>query len=181
MVKAPKSVQVGLDLKFFTISGTWEPNNAERLAAWELYVELITRVAVVPLQAGEGLLREALTSLYSLFATTRDILRRGGPDIAEPKPDGQYNFGYLAVAMLNIAIRPVLAHWHPLLDDWENGRPLQRSQVEYERQWPQAHELRAELERTRAVLASYASLLATACGIPDLSAAVPVPRASTEA
>ena len=86
MVRAPKSVEVGLDLRFVKITGTWEPNDAERLAAWELYVELITRVAVVPLPAGEGLLREALTSLYTLFAATRDILRRHGPGIAEPKP-----------------------------------------------------------------------------------------------
>ena len=80
MVRAPKSVEVGLDLKFFKITGTWEPNDAERLAAWELYVELITRVAVVPLPAGEGLLREALTSLYTLFGATRDILRRARPE-----------------------------------------------------------------------------------------------------
>jgi hypothetical protein len=173
MLRAPKSVEVGLDLKFFKISGTWEPNDAERLAAWELYVELITRVAVVPLPAGEGLLREALASLYTLFAATRDILRRHGPSIAEPKADGQYNFGYLAVVVLNVVIRPVLARWHPLLQDWENTRLPERSQAEHERQWPQAEELRAELARTRAVLANYASLLAAACGIPDLSAAIP--------
>lgn len=42
------------------ISGTWEPDEAERRAAWELCVELITRVAVVKLGTAEGLLREAL-------------------------------------------------------------------------------------------------------------------------
>ena len=42
-MRAPKTVEVGLDLKNFKISGTWEPNDAERKAAWELYVELITR------------------------------------------------------------------------------------------------------------------------------------------
>ena len=109
LVKAPRSVEVGLDLKFFKISGTWEPNDAERLAAWELYVELITRVAVVPLGGHEGLLSEALDSVYSLFATTRDILRRHGPTIAEPKRDGQYSFGYLAVALLKIDCAPFTA------------------------------------------------------------------------
>jgi hypothetical protein len=179
MVKAPKSIDIGLDLKFLKITGTWEPNNAERLAAWELYVELITRVSVVPLPAGEGLLREALSSLYSLFATTRDILRRHGPVIAQPKADGQYNFGYLAVAMLNIVVRPLLAHWHPALGDWESGRPTGRSQADHERQWDRADELRAELEQTRSVLAAYAAVLATACGIPDLSTAIPSPASNT--
>jgi hypothetical protein len=69
----------------------------------------------------------------------------------------------------------LLARWHPLLDEWENTRPPERSRAEYERQWPQADQLRADLDRTRAILASYASLLATACGIPDLSDAIPNP------
>jgi hypothetical protein len=172
-MKPPKSVEVGLDLKFFKISGTWEPNDAERQAAWELYVELMTRIAVVPLTASEGLLREALTSLYSLFGTTRDVLRRHGPTVAEPKPDGQYSFGYLAVVILNCVIRPLLAHWHPLLGDWEAARPAGRSRVAHEQAWPQAGQLRADLDITRASLAQYAALLATACGIPDLSAAMP--------
>jgi hypothetical protein len=172
-MRAPKSVEVSLDLRLFKISGTWEPNDAERLAAWELYVELMTRVAVVPLPTGEGLLREALTSLYSLFAITRDILRRNGPVVAEPKPDGQYNFGYLAVVILNGAIRPFLAHWHPLLEEWEATRPPGRSQAEHERAWPQAAQLRAELDATRASLTQYAALLATACGVPDLTATMP--------
>ena len=121
-VRGPKSVQVGLNLYFLQISGTWEPNEDERKAAWELHVELVTRIAVVPLGADDGLLREALSSLYTLFATTREILRKYGPDVAEPKPDGQYNFGVLALAMLNYALRPVLARWHPALEEWEAAR-----------------------------------------------------------
>ena len=101
MIGAPKSVNVKLSLPLLEISGTWEPNTAERQAPWELYVELITRITVVPLGDDEGLLREALTGLYSMFPTTRDVLRRHGPELATPKPDGQYNLGYLAVAMLN--------------------------------------------------------------------------------
>jgi hypothetical protein len=61
MVRPPKTVEVKLDLKLLSVSGVWEPNDAERAAAWELYVELITRAAAVPLE--NGLLREALWSL----------------------------------------------------------------------------------------------------------------------
>ena len=77
MVRRPDSIELGLDLKLFSIKGTWEPNEDERKAAWELYVELITRVATVPLE--HGLLREALTSLYTVFASSREILRRIRP------------------------------------------------------------------------------------------------------
>ena len=171
MVRVPKSVEVGLDLKFFSISGTWEPNDTERRAAWEIYVELITRIASVPLE--HGLLREALTSLYSLFDSSREILRRYGPDVAEPKRGSEYNLGYLTVAMLNYVLRPLLARWHPLLETWEEARPDQLSRQEHEQAWPQADELRTELDDIRPVLTRYADILATACGVPNLLTAIP--------
>jgi hypothetical protein len=169
-LRRPSSVQVGLNLHVLQISGTWEPNEDEGKAAWELYVELVTRIAVVPLGEQEGLLREALSSLYSLFATTRDILRRYGPDVAEPRPHGQYSFGVLAVAMLNYGLRPVLARWHPALEDWEATRPADCSRGEHEKAWEHAGELRAALEGARDVLTQYARLMASACGVPDLIA-----------
>jgi len=174
-LRGPKSVQVGLNLHVLQISGTWEPNDDERKAAWELYVELVTRISVVTLEPGEGLLREALSSLYTLFATTRDILRRYGPDVAESKPGGQYNFGTLAVAMLNIGLRPMLARWHPALEDWEATRPQQVSRGEHERAWDKANDLRSALEATRDLLTQYARLMADACGVPDLLEAVVLP------
>lgn len=177
-MRAPKSVEVKLNLKIFEISGTWEPSNAERRAAWELYTELITRVAVVPLEPEEGLVSEALDSLYSLFTSTRDILRRYGPEIAEPKPDGQYNFGYLAVALLNVVLRPFLARWHPALDDWETKRPPGTSRKDHERACPEADKLRRDLDSLRTTVAEYAALLATACGVPDLSTAIPASQPS---
>ncbi|MET9305558.1 hypothetical protein ABZX78_06435 [Streptomyces cellulosae] len=173
MVRAPKSVEVKLNLRVLEIAGTWEPNDVERRAAWELYVELVTRVSVVPLREDEGLLREALSSLYSLFNTTREVLRKYGPDVAEPKKNDQYNFGYLAVAMLNYGLRPLLASWHPTLEGWENRRPADVSRRDHEHAWPNAGELRTALRDARTILAAYADLLATACGVPNLLAAVP--------
>jgi hypothetical protein len=74
-VKLPKQVQVKLTIPFVgEVSGTWEPDQAERHAAWELYVELVTRVAVVELGPEEGLLREALSSLHALCEVA-EILR----------------------------------------------------------------------------------------------------------
>jgi hypothetical protein len=173
-MRPPNSIDVKLNLHFIEISGTWKPNDAERKAAWELYVEIVTRVAVVPLADGHGVLREALDSLHSLFQTTRGILRRHGPAVAEPKPEGQYNFGFLAVALLNFGVRPLLTRWHPVLEEWEASRPPGRSRAEHERAWSNAPTLRAELIETGGLLMSYASTLAAACGVPDLTDAVPL-------
>ncbi len=170
-MRKPKSVEVGLDLKVFSLKGTWEPSDVERDAAWELYVELITRVSVVPLE--HGILREALTSFYSLFGASRQILRKYGPEVAEPRPDGHYNFGFLTVALLNFSLRPVLSYWHPELSMWESSRPAGASVVDHERAWAREAELRSRLEETRLVTAQYAALLGIACGVPDLRLAIP--------
>src|ERR1035438_3876391 len=86
---------------FGGIEGSWAPDDRERDASWELYVELVTRIAVVELKPGEGSLREALASLYSLFATTRDILRKYGPVVGRPSGRSDISFGYIAVTVLN--------------------------------------------------------------------------------
>jgi hypothetical protein len=168
----PRKVGLKINLGVVELSGEWEPNDAERAAAWELYVELITRVSVVPLGPDEGLLREALSSLYSVFESTREVLRKYGPDIAEPKRSGQYNFAYIAITILNVGIRPLLARWHPELKDWEDQRPRGVPATQHERAWPKATELRVAVEQARRTLTDYAAALATACGVPNLLEAV---------
>jgi hypothetical protein len=163
------SVEVGLNLGFLSIKGEWKPNDQERDAAWELYVELATRIAVVPLRGGEGLIREALTSLYSLFDTTRGILRKYGPVLARPRPAGEYSFGQLSLLVLNFELRPLLARWHPALQDWETRQPADQSKVAHEDSWEHAARLRGEIEQTRQRLVAYADLLAAAAGVPPLT------------
>src|SRR5438105_11241700 len=142
------------------VEGTWEPDESEQRAAWEMHVELATRISVAELQPGEGLFREALSSLYTLFDSTRDILRKYGPTVAEPKGKGNLSFGYLAVAILNGALRPVLAKWYPLLLDNEAHRDSSVSLLEHERRWAQYDELRRVLNELRGMLVEYANLLA---------------------
>src|SRR5690554_2120685 len=80
----PKKVAVALP--FDIGRAEWETSRAESKAAWELYVELTTRIATQPLPDDRGLFREALSSLYSLYPTTREILRRAGPDVGGTFP-----------------------------------------------------------------------------------------------
>lgn len=165
----PEQVTVQLSIPFVgQISGVWTPADAERRAAWELYVELVTRIAVVDLGPREGLLRDALSSLYSLFGTTRDILRRHGPEVAPRRGSGEISFGVLAVLVLNGALRPLLAHWHPALASWEAGRAPGADPVEHERSWSEAERLREELTTTRRVLTDLADLLAEVAGAARL-------------
>src|SRR5215217_3276074 len=106
-----ESYTVGLNLGLVYIEGTWTPTEKERRAAWEMYVELVTRLPVAKMGPDEGLLREALDSLYSLFGTTREILQRYGPNVARPSGPDNLSFGFIAVAVLNGSLRPLLARW----------------------------------------------------------------------
>ena len=163
-----KSYSVNLKLPLFEIQGTWEPDESERKAAWEMYVELVTRISVVELKPHEGLLSEALSSLYTLFDTTREILKKYGPTVAQPKGEAGLSFGYLAVEILNRVLRPMLAYWHPLLLDYENKREPSVSRSEHEWAWSEAGELRTRLNETRLILIDYANTLAKVAGVPSL-------------
>jgi hypothetical protein len=166
--KRLSELNVGIDLKIFKIEGKWVPSEEERKAAWEMYVELITRIAVEELKPDEGLLREALDSLYSLFGTTRQILRQYGPSVAQPKGDGKLAFGYLAVAILNRVLRPVLAKWHPLLSDYYSSKDENVSDLEHEKKWEYAAELRNTLNETRLILIDWANILEEVAEVPSL-------------
>ena len=150
------------------IGGEWEPDESEVKAAWELYVELVTRISIVELQPEAGLLREALGSLYSLFGTTREILRKYGPSVGQPKGPGRLSFGLLAVAVLNTVLHPVLSRWHPVLEDYESTKPAGISPLEHERRWEKAREVRATLNEVRSKLVEYADILVEVADVPSL-------------
>lgn len=142
----------------------WRPGEAEKQAAWEIYVELVTRVPMTILENDQGLLREALASFYSLFQTTRIILRQFGPFQTPSDAEPEQSVSFLAVRMLNMALRPFLSKWHPLLKDYEDRRPMAVGVLEYERQWEQYDKLREEMIALRPTLLDYANAFAAIAG-----------------
>ena len=162
----PKLVNVKLNLKLpgiGGISGTWEPDESEVKAAWELYVEMVTRTPLGGFSSQEGSLREALNSIYSLFDTTRGILKRYGPGVARPKNGHALSFGYLAVSMLNRVLRPLLTEWHPRLGNWERKNP-HLDEIE----WEGREGFLYALEEVGTLLRQYASLFAEVADVPEL-------------
>jgi len=106
-----KLTKVSIKLPFGIGGAEWEADSTERRAAWSLYVELVTRVAVQTPELDIGLSREALSSLYSLFGSTRQILRDAGPDVGCSRE----SVGGIAIAVLNLGLRPFVSKWHPVL------------------------------------------------------------------
>ncbi len=79
-------------------------NDADKKAAWEMYIELLTRVTTQNLKSEEGDEQTALTSVFKLFDITRDIIKRYGSECFE--------FTKIAIVILNQIIRPFTAKWH---------------------------------------------------------------------
>lgn len=161
-------VSVNLKTPFLNIQGEWQADEREQNAAWELYIELITRISVIKMNQDEGLLREALTSLHQIFSETRQILKKYGPEIAKPKSKGTLSLGHIAVVVLNKVIRPVLSKWHPLLMTYESTRKQDESPFDHENKWMQNKELRDVLSELQDTVKEYAALLAKGAGIPSL-------------
>lgn len=130
-----------------------------RQAAWKLFVETVTRVSVQPLEDDAGLLREALTSLYGLFQTTRESLKSAQP--SKPSGDGP-TVEQLAITMLNCELRPFLSRWHPRLATWERDNNHRDESA-----WPEAATCRAELKQVQEHLHQYALGYARLAGVAD--------------
>jgi hypothetical protein len=153
--------KVSISLPFGIGSAEWEADSTERNAAWSLYIELATRIAVQSLAVDQGTIREALNSLYSLFSSTREILKEAGPNVGVSND----SVGGIAIAVLNNGLRPFLSKWHPLLQDWETKRPSNLGPKEHEQKWVNEPQLRNELSALIADLEKYSNALAKIAGV----------------
>lgn len=158
-----KLKKVTVSLPFGLGSAEWQTDPTQRRAAWALYVELVTRVAVQELSSDAGLMREVMNSLYTLFRTTREVLREAGPDVGASRE----SVGGLAIAVLNQGLRPFLTKWHLLLQIWEAQRPSTISPKEHEQQWSEEPKLRQELAKLRGELEVYSQALARIAGVDE--------------
>ena len=140
----------GLKLNLGVLEMEWKPQEKDREAAWELYVELLTRGATQPLSADQGVETAALESIFSLFPTTREILRSKGRECSQ--------FTLVAVVVLNQVIRPFTEKWHRLS---EAGALLNAKHCA---------EFRAELAALQSQLLKYCGLLAEIAQVEDLAA-----------
>lgn len=94
--------KISLNTKFVNAELSFEDKDKE--AAWELYIELLTRITTQPLPNECGDEETALESIYSLFKTTREILKSKGPK--------SIGFAKIAIPVLNQIVRPFTAKWH---------------------------------------------------------------------
>lgn len=127
----------------------WKPQDEDKAAAWELYIELLTRIATQPLDAEHGDEKTALDSVFSLFSITRQVLKNNTRNCTE--------FTKIAIVVLNQVVRPFTAKWHRLsLQGAFNDAELCIS-------------FRSELVALQVTLRKYTKMLANMAGVEDLT------------
>ena len=144
--------QWGLDslkINASIVEAEWSPKAGDREAAWKLYIELLTRITTQALPTESGDEKTALESIYSLFKTTRRILKEQGQDCIE--------FTKIAVVVLNQVVRPFTAKWHPrsIADDFEKES--------------ECNAFREELKLLQVELRKYSRALSDLAGVEDLT------------
>lgn len=127
----------------------WKPQDEDKGAAWELYIELLTRITTQPLDSAHGDEKTALDSIHALFSITRQILKANTRNCIE--------FTKIAVIVLNQIIRPFTAKWHRL--------SLQNAFDDAIR----CDEFRSELIVLQEKLRIYTRMLADMAGVEDLT------------
>ncbi|KGJ88567.1 hypothetical protein [Colwellia psychrerythraea] len=127
----------------------WCPKDEDKAAAWELYVELLTRVTTQKLDDNHGDEKTALNSVFSLFSITRDVMKNNGRHCIE--------FTKIAIVVLNQVVRPFTAKWHRLSvsDAFDDSA--------------KCNEFRVELAELQRVLKIYTRMLADMAGVEDLT------------
>lgn len=139
----------GLKVKTPVLEMEWEPSDPDKDAAWDLYVELLTRITTQPLPDEVGIEESALDSVHVLFALTRETLKHHGRSCEK--------FARIAVIVLNQVIRPFTAKWHRLSEQGAFYEP------------ERCTEFRAELRALQACLVNYTKLLSDLASVEDLT------------
>lgn len=139
--------KISLNASF--LQAEFEFKTADQDAAWELYIEMLTRIVTQPLPSNVGDDKTALDSVYSLFPTTREILRRRGR--------GTIEFSKIAIPVLNQVVRPFTAKWHRESLAGAFNDPEKQTQF------------RKELEILQSDLRNYNRMLAEIAEVEDLT------------
>lgn len=139
----------GLKVKTPIMEMEWEPSDPDKNAAWDLYVELLTRITTQRLLDQDGTEEAALASVYQIFSLTRATLKAHGRK-AE-------HFTRVAVIVLNQVIRPFTAKWHRLSEQgaWNDKG--------------QCVEFRKELSILQEKLRAYTKILSDLADVEDMT------------
>lgn len=134
-----------MNIKFLEME--WKPQENDRDAAWEMYIELLTRITTQELSDNDGDEITALNSIYKIFDLTREIIKKYKRECLE--------FTKIAIVILNQVIRPFTAKWH------------KKSLGEFNDE--EKETFRVELRELQGILRVYTRMLGEMAGVEEIN------------
>jgi hypothetical protein len=138
-----------LKIKTPILEMEWKPQEADKEAAWDMYIELLTRITTQALPDEDGIEQAVLESIHKMFDITRNVIKAHGRDCIE--------FTKLAIIILNQIIRPFTVRWHKLSDEGAFSKP------------ESCKAFREELKALQQKLITYTKMLGEIAGVEDLT------------
>jgi hypothetical protein len=126
----------------------WKPQDEDKNAAWDLYIELLTRITTQALDDSHGNEEAVLKSIHAIFPLTREVIKTNGRHCVEFTKK-------IAVIVLNQVIRPFTAKCHRLS---EQGAFSDENKCS---------EFHVELLELQATIVIYTKMLGDMAGMED--------------
>lgn len=144
-----------LDLKIVKLGA--KLGEEDRQCAWELYTEMVTRVAVVGKASDKNcsnfdgeVLSESLDSLYKFFQEARGIMRRFPVGRIGKK---QNHLGIMVHEMMRTVLRPFLEKWHADFRHWlDSGTDKKLSPLVRQAKYPKHNLFLADWQSVRLLM-----------------------------
>lgn len=130
------------------LEAEWAPTQADQEAAWQLYIELLTRriMKYLPNQDEEIII---LSEISVLIEITRDLIKKYGREAV--------SFSKLAIVILNQTLLPFISNWRYII------------QVGKIKEIENYNKFNIELKSLQDELKKYIKMLADFSGVEDLS------------
>ncbi len=139
----------------------FRPNTKDAQIAHQIWTELITRKAAIPIDPDRDVLAEVYDSWYELFGRVRSLIAEIPADLLR-RDESTRQLVRIATQTLNEGLRPHLTRWQAEFRNWmqQHEEELKdKSPQELQKGFPQCRELIADLRAVNQGLIQYAAAL----------------------
>lgn len=154
----PELTEGGLTINFGVVKLSGKLSEKDRQCAWQLYTEIVTRVAVSGKRHDETssdfsgeVIAESLSSLHAFFQEARNIMKNF--PVGRIKEKNQNHLGILIHDLLADVLRPFLEKWQADFRAWwEHQNHVGISWFETQKKYPHYDELMADWTHLRKLM-----------------------------
>lgn len=137
------------------------PNKRDLQIAYQIWTELVTRKAAIPIDPEHDVIHEVYDSWYQLFGKIRLLIADIPAELIHDHESTSLLVD-VAIKTLNDGLRPHLTRWQARYRHWyavEKGKSPETPPQELQMQYPQYDELIADMLAVNSQLKNYAEEL----------------------